>query len=221
MSKVNLILLGPPGGGKGTQAKMLVDKYGIPQISTGDLVRAEIASGSDLGKKVKSFSDSGGLVPDDVIVSILLNRLKDKDCDKGFILDGFPRTVGQAEALGKALEAQNSPLSGVIAVAVPEKDLIERLTGRRICKACSSSFHIKFSAPKKENVCDRCNGELYQRKDDTFEVISNRLKVYNDQTVPVVEYYGRKKNLYQIDGSGKIEMIFKQMCDIIDGLVKH
>ncbi len=216
----NLILLGPPGAGKGTQAKMMVDKYGIPQISTGDLLRAAISSGSDLGKKVQSFVTSGGLVPDDLVLSVLLDRLEGKDCKKGFILDGFPRTLGQADSVGKALDKRGMPLSGVIAIIVPDQDLIDRLTGRRTCKACSTIFHLKFSPPAKEGVCDKCKGELIQRKDDSFEVISNRLKVYHEQTQPLIEYYGKRNLLHEVDGSGKIEMIFGKICDIIEGLRK-
>jgi adenylate kinase len=214
----NLILLGPPGAGKGTQAKMMVDKFGIPQISTGDLLRAAISSGSELGNKVQSYVTSGGLVPDELVLSVLLARLEDKDCKKGFILDGFPRTLGQADSVGKALDSRGMPLSGVVAIMVPDQDLIDRLTGRRICKVCSTSFHLTFSPPSKEGFCDRCKGELYQRKDDSFEVISNRLKVYHDQTQPLIEYYGKRNLLHKVDGSGKIEMIFDKICDIIKGL---
>jgi adenylate kinase len=198
---------------------MLVEKYGIPQISTGDLLRAEIASGSELGKKVQSYVTSGGLVPDDVVLSALLTRLANPDCAKGFILDGFPRTVGQAESLSIALNERKSPLLGVISATVPDQDLIGRLTGRRICKSCSSSFHLQFSPPKVEGKCDRCAGELQQRKDDSVEVITHRLKVYHEQTAPLIEFYQKRKLLHAIDGSGKIEVIFKQMCDIIDVLI--
>jgi len=215
---LNLILMGPPGAGKGTQAKMMVDKYGIPQISTGDLLRAAISSGSELGKKVQAFVTSGALVPDDLVVSVLLNRLSDPDCQAGFVLDGFPRTVCQADSLGKAMKDRKMIVHGTIAIEVPDQELIDRLTGRRICKDCATSFHLKFSAPKKEGICDKCGGELLQRKDDSFEVISNRLNVYHKQTQPLIEYYRKLEILHLVDGLGQIEMIFAKVCDIIQGL---
>lgn len=215
---LNLIFLGPPGAGKGTQAKQVVEKYGIPQISTGDLMRAAISSGSPTGEKVKSFVSSGALVPDDLVVEILLKRLSDDDCSEGFLLDGFPRTVGQADALEIALKDKAMPLNGVVCMNVPDEVLIGRLTGRRICKDCGASYHLEFLVPKKENVCDTCTGELYQRKDDTKEVISNRLKIYHDQTSPLIEFYGKKSILFPVDGNQKIEMIFQEICVIIDNL---
>ncbi|NLI79303.1 MAG: adenylate kinase [Candidatus Riflebacteria bacterium] len=215
---LNLILMGPPGAGKGTQAKMLVEKYGIPQISTGDLLRAAIASGSELGSKVQSYVTSGGLVPDELVLDILLNRLAEKDCQAGFILDGFPRTVGQAGSLGKALTAKKMEMAAAIAITVADSELLDRLTGRRICKGCSSSFHVKFSPPKKDGVCDRCGGELQQRKDDTAEVISHRLHVYHEQTQPLIEYYRKAKIMHLVDGIGQIDVIFQNICAIIESL---
>jgi adenylate kinase len=220
MSKrnLNLIFLGPPGAGKGTQAKMIVDKYSIPQISTGDLMRAAISSGSSIGEKVKSYMASGALVPDDLVVDILLDRLAGDDCKDGFILDGFPRTVGQAESLEKALLKKNMPLSGVVAMMVPDDVLADRLTARRICSGCSTSYHLEYLRPKVDGKCDRCGGELYQRKDDSEEVIRNRLRVYHEQTSPLIDFYQKKKKLYTVDGNKKIEMIFQEICDIIDRL---
>ena len=215
---LNLVLLGPPGAGKGTQAKMMVEKYQVPQISTGDLLRASISSGSELGDKVKSFVTSGGLVPDELVLSALLERLGGEDCQKGFILDGFPRTVGQAESLQKSLLEKNAPLQGVIAIIVPDEELVERLTGRRICKECGASFHLTFSAPKKTGMCDSCNGELYQRKDDSHDVITNRLNVYHEQTSPLIDFYQKMGILQKIDGMGKIGMIFEKICATIKGL---
>ncbi|NCB37925.1 MAG: adenylate kinase [Erysipelotrichia bacterium] len=215
---LNLIFLGPPGAGKGTQAKMIVDKYSIPQISTGDLMRAAVSSGSSVGEKVKSFMASGALVPDELVLDILLERLAAEDCRAGFILDGFPRTVGQAKALDIALERQKMPLSGVVAMTVPDDVLTDRLTARRICRDCSASYHLEYLKPKVEGVCDRCRGELYQRKDDSEEVILNRLKVYHDQTSPLIDFYQQRKKLYAVDGNKKIEMIFSEICDIIDSL---
>jgi adenylate kinase len=215
---LNLIFLGPPGAGKGTQAKMIVDKYNIPQISTGDLMRAAVSSGSSMGDKVKGYMAAGALVPDDLVVEILLERLSGDDCRDGFILDGFPRTVGQAESLEKALEKRGMKLSGVVAMMVPDEALLKRLTARRICKECSASYHLEFLKPKVEGKCDRCQGELYQRKDDSEEVILNRLKVYHDQTAPLIDFYQKRKALYTVDGNKKIEMIFSEICDIIDSL---
>ena len=220
MSKrnLNLIFLGPPGAGKGTQAKMIVDKYSIPQISTGDLMRAAVSSGSSIGDKVKGYMASGALVPDDLVVDILLDRLSGDDCRDGFILDGFPRTVSQAESLEKALVSRGMPLSGVVAMIVPDEALLGRLTARRICRECSASYHLEFLKPKVAGKCDRCQGELYQRKDDSEEVILNRLKVYHDQTSPLIDFYQKQKKLYTVDGNKKIEMIFSEICDIIDSL---
>ena len=215
---LNLIFLGPPGAGKGTQAKMIVDKYNIPQISTGDLMRAAVSSGSSMGDKVKGYMAAGALVPDELVVDILLDRLSGDDCRDGFILDGFPRTVGQAESLEKALEKRGMRLSGVVAMIVPDEALLKRLTARRICKECSASYHLEFLKPKVDGKCDRCQGELYQRKDDSEEVILNRLKVYHDQTSPLIDFYQKRKKLYTVDGNKKIEMIFSEICDIIDSL---
>jgi len=220
MSKrnLNLIFLGPPGAGKGTQAKMIVDKYSIPQISTGDLMRAAISSGSAIGEKVKSFMTSGALVPDEMVVDILLDRLSGEDCRDGFILDGFPRTVCQAETLEIALEKRNMLLSGVVAMIVPDDVLADRLTARRICQDCGASYHLEYLKPKTQGKCDRCPGDLYQRKDDSEEVIRNRLEVYHKQTAPLIDFYEKQKKLYTVDGNKKIEMIFQEICDIIDKL---
>ncbi len=217
-SDLNLIFLGPPGAGKGTQAKMIVDKYSIPQISTGDLMRASVSSGSPVGEKLKGYMSSGALVPDDLVVDILLERLSAEDCSMGFILDGFPRTVSQAESLETALTHRNMPLSGVVAMMVPDDVLSDRLTARRICKECSTSYHLEYLKPKIDGACDRCNGELYQRKDDSEEVIRNRLKVYHEQTAPLIDFYQSRKKLYTVDGNKKIEMIFAEICAIIDSL---
>ncbi|MFZ5950884.1 MAG: adenylate kinase [Candidatus Rifleibacteriota bacterium] len=215
---LNLIFLGPPGAGKGTQAKQVVDKYSIPQISTGDLMRATVSSGSSLGEKLKSYMQAGALVPDELVLDILIERIDQADCQKGFLLDGFPRTVGQAEELEKALLKRKSPLSGVVSIDVPDDVLTGRLTARRICSKCSTSYHLEYLKPQKDGICDRCGGELYQRKDDSEEVIKNRLKVYHDQTSPLVDFYQKKKILYPVDGNKKIDMIFQEICDIIDRL---
>ena len=215
---LNLIFLGPPGAGKGTQARMIQEKYSIPQISTGDLMRNEVSSGSSLGIRLKSFIESGGLVPNELTLNILLNRIKQDDCKNGFLLDGFPRNVEQAIELEKALEGMNTQLSGVIAIDVDDSDLISRLADRRICKDCGDSYHLQYKKPAVNNKCDSCGGDLYQRRDDSEEVIKNRLKVYHEQTAPLIDFYSQKKKLSKINGKNKIEMIFSEICDIIDKL---
>ncbi|MGM0600019.1 MAG: adenylate kinase [Candidatus Rifleibacteriota bacterium] len=219
MSKdLNLIFLGPPGAGKGTQAQRVVEKYRIPQISTGDLIRATVASGDELAQKLKSYMSAGALVPDELVLDILLKRISKDDCQNGFLLDGFPRTIAQAKDLEKLLEKKNAPLSGVICIEVPDEVLTSRLTARRICSECGASYHLEFLKPKKEGICDKCGSKLYQRKDDSKEVILNRLKVYHDQTSPLIQFYQEKGLLHRVDGDKKIDMIFKEICDIIENL---
>jgi adenylate kinase len=201
------ILLGPPGCGKGTQAKILIDTYGIPQIATGDILREALNKGTPLGKQAQSYMDKGQLVPDDLVIQIIEERLKQDDCAGGFILDGFPRTIAQAEALDKTLTAMGLKLDHVFNIEVSDDELIKRLTGRRICKACGASYHIIFNPPREEGRCDTCQGELYQRDDDKEETIRNRLKVYQDQTAPLITFYHKKKILSSIDGVGSIEQI--------------
>ena len=209
---MNIIMLGPPGAGKGTQAKMLVEKLGIPQISTGDMLRAAVKEGTPMGLKAKEYMDGGKLVPDEVVIGIVKDRLAADDCAKGFILDGFPRTIPQAEALDKVLAEMGKKIEYVVNVAVPESELLTRLTGRRTCKKCGAMYHVKFNPPKQDGVCDKCGGELYQRDDDKEETILNRLKVYNDQTAPLIEYYKKQGVLVDIDGSKDIGEIFKDIC---------
>ncbi len=209
---MNIIMLGPPGAGKGTQAKMLVEKLGIPQISTGDMLRAAVKEGTPMGLKAKEYMDGGKLVPDEVVIGIVKDRLAADDCAKGFILDGFPRTIPQAEALDKVLAEMGKKIEYVVNVAVPESELLTRLTGRRTCKKCGAMYHVKFNPPKQDGVCDKCGGELYQRDDDKEETILNRLKVYNDQTAPLIEYYKKQGVLVDIDGSKEIGEIFKDIC---------
>lgn len=197
---MNLILLGPPGAGKGTQAKMLVDCCGIPQISTGDILRAAVKAGTPMGLKAKSFMDAGGLVPDDVVVGIVRERLQQDDCRAGFILDGFPRTVPQADALGEALMELKRPLDAVISLAVDVEALVERLTGRRTCRDCGAGYHVSFAPSRVEGICDACGGGLVQRDDDREETIRRRLEVYDEQTSPLIDYYRRTGLLTEIDG---------------------
>lgn len=185
---MNLIFLGPPGAGKGTQAKMLIERYSIPQISTGDILRAAVAEETDLGKKAKEYMEAGKLVPDEVVIGIIEQRLKQSDCEKGFILDGFPRTVAQAEALDKVLENMGSKIDHVLSLDVPAEELIKRLTGRRTCKNCGAMYHVIFKPPKSEGICDKCGGELYQRSDDNEETVKSRLNVYEQQTRPLTDF---------------------------------
>lgn len=209
---MNLVLLGAPGAGKGTQAKILVEKYTIPQISTGDLLRAAVAAGTSLGKEAKSYMDKGELVPDSVVLGMVEERLKQDDCKKGYILDGFPRNTKQAEALDKMLESLDMSLTAALSVDVPLEYLMKRLTGRRTCKACGQMYNVYFNAPKKEDVCDKCGGELFQRDDDKEETIKKRLEVYNAQTAPLIDYYGKKGILKSVEGTGSIDDIFEKVC---------
>ncbi len=197
---MNLILLGPPGAGKGTQAKMLMDRYGIPQISTGDILRAAVKDGTPMGLKAKSYMDAGALVPDEVVVGIVRERLQQDDCKDGFILDGFPRTVPQADALAEALSSLGRPLDAVVSLAVDVEVLVERLTGRRTCRDCGRGYHVKFAPPKVSGVCDACGGELLQRDDDREETIRRRLNVYDEQTSPLIAYYRQAGLLTEVDG---------------------
>jgi adenylate kinase len=215
---MNLILLGGPGAGKGTQAKKLIDKYQIPQISTGDILRAAVKEGTPMGKKAKEYMDAGKLVPDEVVIGIVEDRLKQPDCEKGFILDGFPRTVPQAEALDKALANMGSKIDHVVSIDVDEEGLVTRLTGRRTCKntACGQMYHVKFTPPKKEGVCDKCGGELYQRDDDNEATVRSRLATYNQATKPLIDYYSAEGLVRPIAGVGGIDDIFNKICSIVE-----
>lgn len=213
---MRIVLLGAPGAGKGTQAKKLVEKYKIPQISTGDLLRAAVAAGTALGKEAKSYMDKGELVPDSVVLGMVEERLKQDDCKNGYILDGFPRNTAQAEALDKMLSNLNMPLTCALSVDVPFEDLMKRLTGRRTCKACGQMYNIYFNPSSKGNICDKCNGELFQRDDDKEETIKKRLEVYNAQTAPLFDYYGKKGILRSVTGTGSIEEIFDNVCKVLE-----
>ena len=215
---MNLVLMGLPGAGKGTQAEKIVEKYNIPHISTGDMFRAAIKGGTELGLKAKSFMDKGELVPDEVTIGIVRERLSKDDCKKGFLLDGFPRTVAQAEALENILSELNRPIDYVINVDVDKDILMERLTGRRICKECGATYHLVFNPPAKEDVCDRCGGELYQRADDNAETVQNRLDVNLKQTKPLLSFYEDKGTLRYINGQQDIKVVFEDIDTLLGGL---
>ncbi|MFN3739086.1 MAG: adenylate kinase [Thermodesulfovibrionales bacterium] len=213
---MRLVLLGAPGAGKGTQAKKLIEKYSIPQISTGDILRKAVADGTPLGKEAKSYMDKGELVPDSVVIGIIRERLKENDCKKGYILDGFPRNVAQAKALDEMLSSLNSPLDFAISIDVSFDELMKRLTGRRTCKNCGQMYNIYFTPPKNNGVCDKCGGELYQRDDDKEETIRKRLEVYEAQTAPVIDYYKQKGILKSVPGTGSIDDIFNKIISILE-----
>nr|WP_281391884.1 adenylate kinase [Bacillus benzoevorans] len=211
-------MMGLPGAGKGTQAEKIVDKYGIPHISTGDMFRAAIKEGTELGLQAKSFMDQGALVPDEVTIGIVRERLSKEDCEKGYLLDGFPRTVAQAEALEEITSSLNRKINYVINIDVDQEILMERLTGRRICKACGSTYHLVFNPPAKEGVCDRCGGELYQRADDNAETVENRLQVNIAQTKPLLDFYETKGYLRNFNGQQDINKVFADLDELLAGL---
>jgi len=215
---MRLVLLGAPGAGKGTQAKKLIDKYGIPQISTGDILRKAVADGTPLGKEAKTYMDRGELVPDSVVIGLVKERLSQDDCKKGYILDGFPRNTAQAEELDRVLSEMNSSLDAALSIEVSMDDLMKRLTGRRTCRNCQQMYNIYFSPPRQEGVCDKCGGELFQRDDDREETIKNRLEVYQRSTAPLIDYYKNKGILKSVEGTGSIEDIFNRICEILDGI---
>ena len=214
--QLKLVLLGPPGAGKGTQASEIVKKYNIPHISTGDIFRKNIGEGTELGKKAKDYMDKGLLVPDELVVAIVKDRLSESDCKDGFLLDGFPRTVDQADALDMELKNLNYSLDYVINIEVDSEALIERAVGRRICKSCGATYHIKFNKPKEEGKCDLCGGELFQRSDDTEETVTNRIKVYLEQTQPLINYYTEKGIIANINGDQDINKVFSDIVDVLE-----
>ncbi|WP_349409139.1 adenylate kinase [Pseudalkalibacillus sp. SCS-8] len=215
---MNLVLMGLPGAGKGTQAAKIVDKYGIPHISTGDMFRAAIKEGTDLGMKAKSYMDAGNLVPDEVTIGIVDERLSKDDCQKGFLLDGFPRTVAQAEALENILSKSDRSIDYVLNIDVDKEQLMERLTGRRICKQCGATYHVIFNPPSEEGVCDKCGGELYQREDDNEETVKTRLEVNIEQSKPLLGFYEQKGYLRNIDGNQDINKVFEDIDRLLGGL---
>lgn len=214
---MRIVLLGGPGSGKGTQAKKLIDKLGIPQISTGDIFRAALKEGTPMGLKAKTFMDKGELVPDDVVIGVVEERLTKPDLDKGYMLDGFPRTLAQAEALDKILAAQGKEINHAILVDVPDQELVARLSGRRTCRNsdCGKMYHVMFNPPKQNGVCDACGSELYQRDDDSEATIKERLAVYNKQTAPLIDYYDKKQLLRRVAGVGPIDEIFASIQKVL------
>ncbi|WP_043931547.1 adenylate kinase [Bacillus sp. EB01] len=215
---MNLVLMGLPGAGKGTQAERIVDRYNIPHISTGDMFRAAMKEGTELGLKAKSYMDEGALVPDEVTIGIVRERLSKDDCERGFLLDGFPRTVPQAEALEGILSELNKKIDFVLNIEVDDSILLERLTGRRICKSCGATYHLVFNPPKEEGTCDRCGGELYQRADDNAETVQNRLDVNMAQSKPLLDFYSEKGYLRNIDGQREISEVFNDIESLLAGL---
>lgn len=215
---MNIVLMGLPGAGKGTQAEKIVEKYAIPHISTGDMFRAAIKEGTELGLKAKAFMDEGKLVPDEVTIGIVHERLSQPDCEKGFLLDGFPRTVPQAEALDSILEELKRPVEHTINIEVEKEELIARLSGRRICKTCGASYHLIFNPPAVEGKCDKDGGELYTRADDNPETVANRLEVNMNQAQPLLDFYQAKGVLTNIDGQQDINKVFADLDALLQGI---
>lgn len=213
---MNLILLGPPGAGKGTQAELIIDQYGIPHISTGDIFRAAVKEGTTLGIKAKEFLESGRLVPDEIVVGIVAERLQQPDCNNGFLLDGFPRTVPQADALEEFLNGINKRVTAVINIEVDSAILMTRLTGRRVCRNCGAIYHIQNKREKSPGICDQCGGEIYQRDDDLPDTVQKRLQVYQNQTEPLISYYRGKGLLESFNGQEPVKVLFEKICQALE-----
>lgn len=211
-----MVFLGPPGAGKGTQARALMEQLGVPQISTGDMLRRHVAEGTPLGRDAKGYMDRGALVPDGVLIGMIRERLQEKDCDRGYILDGFPRTLAQAEALAGMLQALGSHLDAVVSLEVPEAVLVRRLAGRWTCQACASMYHVIDHPPRVAGRCDRCGGELSQREDDREETIRRRVRVYQEQTEPLIGYYERAGLLRRVEGTGRTDEVFRRICRALE-----
>lgn len=215
MNVLNLVLLGPPGAGKGTQAKSIATEYNIPHISTGDIFRKNIAEETPLGKKAKEYIDQGLLVPDQLTIDIVKDRLSQDDCKKGFLLDGFPRTVFQAESLDKMLQEDDKKIDVALLIEVPREDILKRMTGRRVCGSCGASYHVVFNPTKVEGICDACGKEVIQRKDDKEDTVKERLTVYDNQTQPLISYYKECNKLSEVDGTQAIDKVFEDIKSLL------
>ena len=212
---MKIIMLGAPGAGKGTQAKKIAEKYGIPHISTGDIFRANIKGGTELGMKAKSYMDQGRLVPDEITIGMLMDRIKENDCQKGYVLDGFPRTIPQAESLTKALADMGDKIDYAVNVDVPDQVIVTRMSGRRACLSCGATYHIVYNPTKQESVCDTCGSQLVLRDDDKPETVLNRLTVYHDQTQPLIDYYKKAGVLAEVDGTQNLDKVFQDIVSIL------
>ena len=212
---MKLIMLGAPGAGKGTQAKRIAAKYGIPHISTGDIFRANIKNGTELGKKAQTYMDQGLLVPDELVCDLVVDRIQQSDCEKGYVLDGFPRTIPQAEALTDALEKLGTGIDYAINVEVPDANILNRMGGRRACLGCGATYHVEFNPPKQEGVCDTCGAELVLRDDDKPETVQKRLDVYHEQTQPLIDYYTKAGKLAEVDGTKDMDDVFAAIVDLL------
>lgn len=213
---MRIIMLGAPGAGKGTQAKKIAERYGIPHISTGDIFRANIKNGTELGQKAKTYMDQGLLVPDELVCDLVVDRLAQADCEKGYVLDGFPRTIPQAEALDAALKERGSGIDYAIDVDVPDGHIVQRMGGRRACVKCGATYHVVYNAPKKENICDVCNDALVLREDDKPETVQKRLAVYHAQTQPLIDYYTAAGIMKRVDGTQDMDKVFNAITAILE-----
>ena len=214
---MKIVMLGAPGAGKGTQARMISEEFGIPQISTGDIFRANIRNQTELGKKAKAYMDQGLLVPDELTLDLVVDRLAQDDCSNGYILDGFPRTIPQAEALTFALKSQKMKIDFAIDVEVPDENIVQRMSGRRACPGCGATYHIKYNPPVQEGICDECGAELIQRDDDKAETVQKRLDVYHAKTQPLIAYYKEQGCMYSVDGTRTMEEVFSDIQEILKG----
>ena len=214
---MKIIMLGAPGAGKGTHAKKITEKFGIPAISTGDIFRENIKNGTELGKKAKEYMDAGNLVPDELVCDLVVDRLKQDDCKNGYILDGFPRTIPQAEALTAALAKDDDAIDYALEIFIEDQAIIDRMSGRRVCKSCGATYHVVNIPPKTEGGCDECDGELIVRDDDAPETVKKRLDVYHEQTAPLIDYYKKQGILKVIDGSKGLDTCFEEICGILEG----
>jgi adenylate kinase len=212
---MKIIMLGAPGAGKGTQAKMIAERYGIPHVSTGDIFRANIKNGTELGKKAKTYMDAGQLVPDSLTVDLLIDRISQEDCANGYVLDGFPRTIPQAQCLEEALAARKESVDYAIDVEVPDSNIVKRMGGRRACVTCGATYHVEHIPPKTEGICDKCGSELILRDDDKPETVQNRLKVYHEQTQPLIDFYNGKGVLKEVDGTQDMKKVFEDIVKIL------